>query len=90
MSIVDKAVENGVGIGGIADDGVPVFDGELAGDDGGSAPVAFLEDLEKVVSGLSIEGLEPPVVEDEKVDAAECAGETGIAAVSARQRQIAE
>jgi hypothetical protein len=49
-----------------------------------------LEDFEKVVAGLSVDGLEPPVVEDEKVDAAERAGEAGIAAVAARQRQIDE
>jgi hypothetical protein len=59
MGVVDEAVENGVGIGRVADDGVPVFDGELAGDDGGSAAVAFLEDFEKVVAGLGVEGLEP-------------------------------
>jgi hypothetical protein len=70
MSIVDEAVEDGVGIGRVSDDGVPVFDGELAGDDGGSAAMAFLEDSEKVVAGLGVEGLEPPVVEDERLNAA--------------------
>ena len=90
VGVVDEAVENGVGIGGIADHGVPVFDGKLAGDDGGSAPVAFLEDFEQVVTGLGIERLESPIVENEKLDAAERAGEAGIAAVAAGERQIAE
>jgi hypothetical protein len=40
----------------------------------------------KVVVGLSIEGLEPPLVGDEKLDATECVDEAGIAAVAARQR----
>ena len=49
---MDEAIEDGVGIGRVADHGVPVVDGQLAGDDGGAAAVAFLEDLEKVVAGL--------------------------------------
>jgi hypothetical protein len=36
---VDEAVEDGVGVGWIADHRVPVLDGELAGDDGGAAAV---------------------------------------------------
>ena len=31
---MDEAVENGVGIGRVADHGVPILDGELAGYDG--------------------------------------------------------
>jgi hypothetical protein len=34
VRIVDKAIENGIGDGGIADGVVPVLDGKLAGDDG--------------------------------------------------------
>lgn len=85
---MDEAVEDGVGVGWIADHRVPVLDGELAGDDGGAPPVAFLEDLQEVVSGLCVERLEAPIVEDEELDAAEGADETGIAAVAARERQL--
>ena len=87
---MDEAVEDGVGIGRVADDGVPAFDGELAGDDSGAASVAFLEDLEQVVSGLGVERLETPVVEDEELDAAEGANDGGIAAVAAGEGEIAE
>jgi hypothetical protein len=48
VSIVDEAVEDGVGEGGIADDVAPLIDGDLARDEGGSPPVPILEDLEQV------------------------------------------
>ena len=51
MGIVDEAVEDGVGIGRIADHRVPVLDGKLTGDDGRSAAVAFFEDQEVVACG---------------------------------------
>ena len=42
VSIVDEAVEDGVGDGRIGDDIVPIFDRHLAGDDGRSALVAIV------------------------------------------------
>ena len=33
VSVVDDAIEDGVGVGGIADQLVPFVDGDLAGDD---------------------------------------------------------
>ncbi len=77
---MDQAVEDGVGVGGIADQRVPLIDRELAGDDGGAASVAVLEDLEEVVAGRGVERLEAPVVEDEQIDAAESPRAAGSAA----------
>ena len=48
-------------------------DGQLAGDDGGAASVAILEDFEQVVPGLVVERLQAPVVKDQQLDAAELA-----------------
>ena len=45
MGIVDDAVEDGVGEGGIADHIVPAVDWELTGDQGSAAAVAFFGDL---------------------------------------------
>ncbi len=87
---MDEAVEDGVGIGRIADHGVPILDGQLAGDDGRAAAVAFLKDFQQVVPGLGVERLEAPIVEDEELDAAERSGDAGIAAVGARHDQVAE
>jgi hypothetical protein len=87
---VDDAIEDGVGVGGIADQFVPFVDGDLAGDDGRPAAVALLENLEQVVTRSGIERLEPPVVEDEQLHAAERPLDTGIATVAAGEREVGE
>jgi len=38
---VDDAIEDGVGVGWVPDDVMPLIDGDLAGDDGRSAPVGL-------------------------------------------------
>ncbi|MGY4230174.1 hypothetical protein ACVMIH_007535 [Bradyrhizobium sp. USDA 4503] len=60
---MDQAIENGVGVGWVADQRVPLIDGDLAGDDGGAVTIAVLEDLQEVVTGRGIERLEAPIVE---------------------------
>ena len=87
---MDEAVEDGVGIGRVADHRVPVLDGKLTGDDGGSAAVAIFEDLEQVVASLGVERVEPPIVENEELDAAQRAADAGISAIAAGERQLAE
>jgi hypothetical protein len=47
MGVVDEAVEDGVGVGRVADDLVPFVDRDLAGEDGRATAVAFFEDLIK-------------------------------------------
>ena len=49
---MDEAVENGVGVGGVSDQAVPVGDGDLAGDEGRFSPVAVLEDPESARNPL--------------------------------------
>jgi hypothetical protein len=90
VGVVDDAIENGVGIGGIADQLMPFVDGNLAGDDGRSAAVAFFENLEEIVTSGGIEGLETPVVEDEQLYAAERSLDAGIAAIAAGEREVGE
>src|SRR3989344_2891403 len=66
---VDEAVEDGVGQGRIADHLVPLLDGDLAGDEGGSAAVAILEDFQEI-DALGLGGhRQAPVVGDEQIDA---------------------
>ena len=48
VSVVNEAIQDGVAEGWVADNVVPMFDGDLAGDDGGGATVAIIEDLQKV------------------------------------------
>jgi hypothetical protein len=66
MSVVDEAVQNGVGVSGIADDLMPVVYGKLEGDDGRPAAISLLEDFKEVVTGRGVERLQPPVVEDQQ------------------------
>ena len=59
MGVVDEAVEDGVGVGRIADDLVPFVDRDLAGEDGRAAAVAFFEDLVEIAAGAGVEGVRP-------------------------------
>ena len=45
VSIVNEAVEDRVAEGGVTYDVVPIFDGDLTGDDGGGATMAIIKDL---------------------------------------------
>ena len=51
MCIVHEAVQNGVGISGVANDLMPGGQRELGGDDRRSAAVSLLEDFEEVMTG---------------------------------------
>jgi hypothetical protein len=79
VGVVDDAIEHSVGVGGIADQLVPFVDRDLAGDDRRSAALAFFENLEQIVTSGGIQLLEPPVVEDEQLYAAERPLDVGIA-----------
>jgi hypothetical protein len=70
MRVVHEAVEDRVGISRIADHLMPRRDRQLAGDDRRAAAIAFLQDFEEVMVRLGIEWFEPPVVEDQELDAA--------------------
>ena len=48
VSIVNEAIQDGVAKGWVADNVVPMFDWDLAGDEGRSATVAIIEDLQEV------------------------------------------
>ena len=51
--MVQQAIQDGVGDGGFTDDGMPVFDWALAGDDSGSLVVAVLDDFEQIIRVLA-------------------------------------
>ena len=55
VSIVNEAVEDGVGDGRVADDVMPMFDGDLAGDDRRATAMAVVNDLEKIAPFGGIE-----------------------------------
>jgi hypothetical protein len=90
VGVVNEPVENGVGICRVANEGVPFVDGDLAGEDGRAASVAFLEDLVKVTTGTGVQRFEAPIVEDEELDAGETTQNAGIATVTAGEREFGE
>ena len=53
VGIVEDPAEDGVPEGGVANDIVPVLDGELGGEDGSTAGVAVVKDFEQVVAALA-------------------------------------
>ena len=73
VGVVNEAVEDGVGICRVADEGVPFVDGDLTGEDGRAAPIALLEDLVEIMTSAGVEGFEAPIVENEEMGAAETA-----------------
>ena len=90
MRIVDEAVQDGVGVSGVANDLMPGGQRELGGDDRRPAAVSLLEDFEQIVTGAGVEGFEAEVVENEQISAADGFDEARMAAVaraSARSSQ---
>ena len=81
---------DGVAQGGVPDDIVPVFDGDLAGDDGGGATMAIIEDLQKVAPFGRIEYRQPPIVKDQELNAAERFEQAAIATVAASKGERLE
>ena len=66
--MVQQAVQDGIGDGGSADDGMPVFDRALAGNHGGSLVLAVLDDFEQIVTLRIIERGQKQIIEDEQLD----------------------
>jgi hypothetical protein len=90
VGVVDEAVEDGVGDGGVGDDLVPMLDRHLTGDDGRSALVAIIDDFEEITTLVAGERGEAPIIEDEQVDPREHLEEPRIASVAAGERQSLE
>jgi hypothetical protein len=61
VGVVDNAVEDSVGQRGVADDLVPAFDRQLAGDQQRAGVVAIFDDLEQIAALLRAERLGSPI-----------------------------
>ena len=88
VGVVDEAIEDGVGEGGVADGFMAVLEGELAGDQGGLTAGPVLDDLEEVAPFHLGEGDEAEVVEDQKAGLLETIQETGPGSVGAGEGQV--
>ncbi len=60
---MDKAIEDCIAQGRIADDIMPKLYGDLAGDDGRSATVTIVENLEKIAPFGRIENRQTPIIQ---------------------------
>src|SRR6266498_1770270 len=90
MTAMHDAIEDGVGQGRIVEVGVPMFDRQLTGDQGGFAGDAIVERFEQVVAfGLADRG-ESPIVEDQEVGAGELLQAASEAAVAMGDAQFFE
>ena len=90
VSVVNEAVQDRVAQGGIADDVVPMFDGDLAGNDGRGATVAIIKDLQKVAPFGWTENRQTPIIENEELNAPEGFEQATIAAVAASKSERLE
>ena len=84
---MDDAIENGVGQSGISHEFVPAIDWKLAGDDQRADIVAIFDDLQQIALLLRQQRFRSPIVEDEKVDAAELTHQLGVTTVTTSQSQ---
>ena len=60
-----QAVEDGIREGGVADHGMPFFDRQLTGGQGGAESVAVFEDFQQVTTLFGGQFDQSPVIEDE-------------------------
>lgn len=88
MGVVDQAVEDGVGQGGVADGGVPMFNRKLAGDDGRTAAVTVVEHFQQVAPVRVVEHGEPPIVNHEHVYFGQLLEQLHVAAIGAANGQL--
>jgi len=69
VSVVDKAVQDGIGEGGITEDLVPLIAGDLGDDEGGFPVVAVVKDFQEGADSVGRKRSQSPVIQNQKVDA---------------------
>ena len=90
VSIVNEAIEHSVGIGGIGNDFMPTVHGQLGSDDGRMTTISLFEDFKQIVTSGGVERLQPPIIEDQKISAAQRAYDARVTTIAARQSELLE
>lgn len=88
MSVVNEAIQYGIGVSRVSDDPVPCRYGKLAGNDRRTTAVAVLEDFEEIMPRLFVERFETPIIQDQDLNMAQCALKPGVPAVAASEREL--
>jgi hypothetical protein len=70
---VSEAIEGALGEDGIVEQGDPLVDGPVAGDDGGGAPVPFEDHLVEITRLLGGQASQAEVIEDEQIGSEQAA-----------------
>ena len=85
MGIVHEPIEDCIRDARIADQFVPMIDGELAGHDGRGASMPIIEDFQEIAPLLGGERCQSPVIQDQELDARQRLEEASVASIAARE-----
>src|SRR2546426_3780841 len=80
MGVVQQAVADRVGRGRLAEVVVPLGGRQLARDDGRMGAIAILQDLEEVAALRILDRRQPPVVDDEDIEAGQLGEQADVGA----------
>ena len=64
--MVGEAVDEGDGAGGVGEDGVPLLEGQVGGEEQGAVLVAAADELEEEVGGAGVVGEVSDLIDDEQ------------------------
>ena len=85
-----QPVEDGVGEGVIADGGIPLVDGQLAGHECGAGVIAVIHDVHEAMALCGVASVHAPVIDDEDLGSRQGVDEFGIASVPFGDAQVLE
>ena len=78
MGVVDQAIQDSIGQGGIPDLGVPFIHRELRGHEGGAEAVTIFEELQEIPALFVGQGGYSPVIQGEQIGFRQGGQELGI------------
>ena len=88
ISVVDDAIEDGIGEGWFADDVVPLVERKLAGNERGGLAMAVFDDLHQIAPLIGGEPIRSPIVKHQEIGLDERAEQTGKATIAVCELQI--
>lgn len=87
---MDEAIQDCIGNCGISHGPMPMLQGELTGQDGGTMLAAVIYDIQHVSALRSTQGGQAPVIQSKEAKASQLAHKFGIRAVTPGHCQIGE
>jgi hypothetical protein len=90
MGVVDQAIQDGIGQGGVPDLSMPFIHWELSGHKGGTEAVTVFEDFQEVPALFFSQGGQTPIVQGDQIGFGEGGQELGIASVPFGELEVLE